>query len=78
MKEYRVYAALDESYKLVGSHLDNVEAVKLTGKLVHRYPDKHILVIEHDFDMNADFPVYLNYDKGESFPKFKEKVLKRW
>lgn len=76
MKNYRIYACIEHGYEKVADNLTNVQVVKAVGKMISNEPNMRILVVEHDFDMNSDFPVYVNIARGRDFPKFKEKVLK--
>ena len=79
---YRIYVTNDRGYQRVGGYIAKKHLIKMLDNIMKTL-EKHqkVLVIGHDIEMNADYPVFLNIvDDYEDFRKqncSKKKMLKR-
>ena len=79
---YRIYVTNERGYQQVGGNISRKHLIKTLDAIMKCLGEyQKVLVIGHDIEMNADFPVFLNivddYTEFRNQNKSKKKELKR-
>lgn len=74
MKNYRIYAEIEHKIDLVEGNVKNEEVVLILDQLILEEEVPIVLVIEHDFDNDSDFPVYLYSNNQDEYLKIRNSI----
>lgn len=75
MKNYRIYAEIDYKIELVEGNVENEEVILILDQLILEEEVPVVLVIEHDFNNDSDFPIYIYSNNQDEYLKTRNSIL---
>ena len=74
MKNYRIYAEIEHRIELIEGNVKNENVVLILDQLILEEELPVVLVIEHDFELNSDFPIYLYSNNQDEYLKIRNSI----
>lgn len=75
MKNYRIYAEIDHRIELVEGNVKNEDVILILDQLILVEKIPVIIVIEHDFENDIDFPIYLYHNNQDEYLEARNSIL---